>query len=169
MIFLFDPISLITPDLGYVFWTTLAFVGFWFLIGKFAVRPIQNSIESRNKSIEDSLAQAEIARREIATMQAKNEDLLKEAREERTRIMNEAKATADKFRAEQIERAKADAAKLLNDAKTEIDNQKKQAMTEVKNEVGKLALEISEKIIRQQLSNDAAQQELVKKMVAELN
>jgi len=102
-------------------------------------------------------------------MQAKNEDLLKEAREERARIMNEAKANADKFRAEQIERAKADAAKLLNDAKTEIDNQKKQAMTEVKNEVGKLALEISEKIIRQQLSNDAAQQELVKKMVAELN
>ena len=90
MIFLFDPISLITPDLGYVFWTTLAFVGFWFLIGKFAVRPIQNSIESRNKSIEDSLAQAEIGSREIATMQTRHEDLVKEASEARARIMYEA-------------------------------------------------------------------------------
>lgn len=169
MIFLFDPMSLITPDLGFMFWTTLAFVLFWFLIGKYAIRPIQNSIEARNKSIEDSLAQAEIARKEIASMQAKNEDLLKEAREERSRIINEAKASSDKFRAEQMERAKSDASKLLADAKTEIDNQKKQAMAEVKNEVGKLAVEMAEKILRTQLSNDNVQQELVKKMVAEMN
>ena len=101
MIFLFDSMSLVMPEIGYFFWTALAFIIFWILIGKYAVRPIQNSIEARNKSIEDSLAQAEIARKEIASMQAKNEDLLKEAREERTKIMNEAKAFSEKFRAEQ--------------------------------------------------------------------
>ena len=77
MIFLFDSMSLVMPEIGYFFWTALAFIIFWILIGKYAVRPIQNSIEARNKSIEDSLAQAEIARKEIASMQAKNEDLLK--------------------------------------------------------------------------------------------
>jgi F-type H+-transporting ATPase subunit b len=169
MVLLFDAMSLITPDLGYVFWTGLAFCLFWMLMGKFAIGPIQNSIESRNKSIEESLTQAEIARKEIAAMQTKNEDMLKEAREERTKIINEAKVQSDKFRADQMEKAKADAAKLLADAKSEIDNQKKQAMAEVKNEVGKLALEMSEKIMRTHLSNDNAQQELVKKMVAEMN
>lgn len=169
MIFLFDSMSLVMPEIGYFFWTALAFVIFWMLIGKFAVRPIQNSIEARNKSIEDSLAQAELARKEIASMQAKNEDLLKEAREERSKIVNEAKAFSDKFRAEQMDRAKADAAKVLADAKSEIDNMKKQAMNEVKNEVGKLAVEMSEKILRTKLSDDPAQQELVKKMVAEMN
>ena len=158
MIFLFDPMSLVLPELGYFFWTAFAFVIFWILIGKFAVRPIQNSIEARNKSIEDSLAQAELARKEIASMQAKNEDLLKEAREERARIVNEAKSVSEKFRADQMEKAKA-----------EIDNMKKQAMTEVKNEVGKLAVEMSEKIMRTKLADDAAQQDLVKKMVAEMN
>lgn len=169
MIFLFDPMSLVLPELGYFFWTAFAFVIFWMLIGKFAVRPIQNSIEARNKSIEDSLAQAELARKEIASMQAKNEDLLKEAREERARIVNEAKSVSEKFRADQIEKAKADATKIVADAKAEIDNMKKQAMTEVKNEVGKLAIEMSEKILRAKLSDDAAQQDLVKKMVAEMN
>lgn len=169
MIFLFDSMSLVMPEIGYFFWTALAFIIFWILIGKYAVRPIQNSIEARNKSIEDSLAQAEIARKEIASMQAKNEDLLKEAREERTKIMNEAKAFSEKFRAEQMDKAKLDASKILSDAKLEIDNMKKQAMTEVKNEVGKLAVEMSEKILRTKLSDDPTQQELVKKMVAEMN
>lgn len=167
LILLDSTMSLITPDPGLVFWTVLIFLILWGILGKFAFKPIVNALNDRNKSIDEALKSAENARKEMASLTAKNEEIIKEAREERVKIINEAKASADKFRNEQMEKAKLDASKLLADAKVEIDNQKKAALTEVKNEVGKLAVELSEKILRKQLANDAAQQEFVGKLVEE--
>lgn len=70
MILLFDPMSLITPDLGYTFWTLLAFVIFWLIAGKFAVKPIVSSIEARNQKIEDELLSAQKARQEFEQLKS---------------------------------------------------------------------------------------------------
>lgn len=167
MILLFDAMSLITPDVGYTFWTLLAFGIFWLIAGKFAVKPIVNSIEARNQKIEDELLSAQKARQEFEVLKAQNDDLLKEAREERHRLLLEAKNDADALRSAEISRAKEDAARLIEQAKNEIENQKRAAINEVKKEVGAISISIAEKIVREKLSDNSSQQTLVAKLVNE--
>lgn len=167
MILLFDPMSLITPDLGYTFWTLLAFVIFWLIAGKFAVKPIVSSIEARNQKIEDELLSAQKARQEFEQLKLQNDDLLKSAREERQIMLIEAKKDADSFRSAEMAKAKEDATRLLEQAKSEIENQKRAAINEVKKEVGAISIGIAEKLVREKLTDSASQQSLVTKLVNE--
>lgn len=167
MILLFDPMSLITPDYGYTFWTFLAFGLFWLIAGKFAVKPIVGSIEARNQKIEDELLSAQKARLEFENLKSQNEDMMKEAREERQRLILEAKKDADAFRATELAKAKEDAARMLEQAKAEIENQKRAAINEVKKEVGAISVSIAEKLVREKLTDSASQQTLVNKLVNE--
>ena len=167
MILLFDPMSLITPDLGYTFWTLLAFVIFWLIAGKFAVKPIVSSIEARNQKIEDELLSAQKARQEFEQLKLQNDDLLKSAREERQIMLIEAKKDADSFRSAEMAKAKEDATRLLEQAKSEIENQKRAAINEVKKELGAISIGIAEKLVREKLSDSASQQSLVTKLVNE--
>jgi F-type H+-transporting ATPase subunit b len=167
MILLFDPMSLITPDLGYTFWTLLAFVIFWLIAGKFAVKPIVSSIEARNQKIEDELLSAQKARQEFEQLKSQNDDLLKSAREERQVMLIEAKKDADTFRSAEMAKAKEDATRLLEQAKSEIENQKRAAINEVKKEVGAISIGIAEKLVREKLTDSASQQSLVTKLVNE--
>jgi F-type H+-transporting ATPase subunit b len=167
MILLFDPMSLITPDLGYTFWTLLAFVIFWLIAGKFAVKPIVSSIEARNQKIEDELLSAQKARQEFEQLKSQNDDLLKSAREERQIMLIEARKDADSFRSAEMAKAKEDATRLLEQAKSEIENQKRAAINEVKKEVGAISIGIAEKLVREKLSDSASQQSLVTKLVNE--
>ena len=167
MILLFDPISLITPDIGYTFWTLLAFVIFWIIAGKYAVKPIVSSIEARNQKIEDELLSAQKARQEFEQLKLQNDDLLKSAREERQVMLLEAKKDADSFRSAEMAKSKEDATRLLEQAKSEIENQKRAAINEVKKEVGAISIGIAEKLVREKLTDSASQQSLVTKLVNE--
>lgn len=167
MILLFDPISLITPDIGYTFWTLLAFVIFWIIAGKYAVKPIVSSIEARNQKIEDELLSAQKARQEFEQLKLQNDDLLKSAREERQVMLLEAKKDADSFRSAEMAKSKEDATRLLEQAKSEIENQKRAAINEVKKELGTISIDIAEKLVREKLTDSASQQSLVTKLVNE--
>ena len=167
MILLFDPISLITPDIGYTFWTLLAFVIFWIIAGKYAVKPIVSSIEARNQKIEDELLSAQKARQEFEQLKLQNDDLLKSAREERQIMLIEAKKDADSFRSAEMAKSKEDATRLLEQAKSEIENQKRAAINEVKKELGTISIGIAEKLVREKLTDSASQQSLVTKLVNE--
>ena len=77
--------ALMTPDLGLIFWTTLLFLALWFLMGKYAWKPLMGALKER--SIENSLFQAEKTRQEMAELKSTHEQLLIEAKEERARII----------------------------------------------------------------------------------
>lgn len=169
MILVFDPMSLLTPDFGLLFWTTLIFLTFWFLVGKFALKPIAKAIKDREQSINDALSAADKAKAEMQQMQSNNEALLKEAKEEGAKILKEAKEVKEAVIAEAHNKAKADAAKIVESAKIEIDAQKKAALAEVKNEVSKLSLEIAQKVLGRELDATKDQQSYINSLVDKLN
>jgi F-type H+-transporting ATPase subunit b len=145
----------------------LAFVIFWLIAGKFAVKPIVSSIEARNQKIEDELLSAQKARQEFEQLKLQNDDLLKSAREERQVMLLEAKKDADSFRSAEMAKSKEDATRLLEQAKSEIENQKRAAINEVKKELGAISIGIAEKLVREKLTDSASQQSLVTKLVNE--
>lgn len=160
---------LVMPDLGLVIWTTLAFLILLFLLGKFAWKPIMTAISERESGIAESLAMADRVKAEMAQMQNENETLMAKAREERAAILKEAKDTKDKMISEAKDQAKVEANKIMVDAQQAINNQKMAALTEVKNVVGKLVLEVSEKVLRRELSNKPEQEQYIMKLAGEVS
>ena len=149
--------ELLTPELGLFFWTLLAFLAVFFILKKFAWAPILQPLSERETGIAASIASADRVRKEMAMMQSENEKLMAQAREERTAMLKEAKETKDRIVNEAKDAAKIEANKIIADAQQQIHQQKMAALIEVKNEIGKLAIEVSEKILRKQLSTADAQ------------
>lgn len=166
--FLLADFTPIRPAWGLIMWTTLIFFLFWWLIGRFSFRPIAEALKKRETDIQSALDEAKSAREEMQNLQAENQKLLSQAREERAVILKEAKDASNKMITEAKDRAKSEAQKIVVNAQTEIENQKKKALREVKNEVGAMALDIAEKVIRKQLADDSEQQTLVNNLVDEL-
>ncbi len=160
--------SVIKPEVGLLFWTSVVFIAVWWLLGKFAFRPIQQALKDREGSIQDALDEATRAREEMANLKAENEMILVEAREERAKILKEAKDVKESMIGEAKVKAKEEAQKIVNSAKTEIENQKAAAMIDVKNQAGMMALEIAEKIIRKQLKGDQEQERYANSLVDEI-
>jgi len=153
---------LVLPDIGLIFWNSIAFIVLFFVLRAFAWKPMLKAIHDREHSIEDALKKADKMRAEIANMQNENEVLLNKAREERAAMVKEAKETADKMIADAKEKAKTEYDRIVADAQAAILQQKNAALTDVKNQVGALVIEVSEKILRKELSNKAEQEGYIK-------
>jgi len=168
MIFALADFSVITPDFGLLFWTTVVFVLFWFLIGKMAFKPIAEALRKRETDIQDALDAADRAKAEMANLQAENDRLLTEAREEKVKILKEAKDTSARMVNDAKDKAKEEAGKILDGARVEINNQKSAAMKEVQNEVGQMALQIAEKVLKKELTGSQDHQQYVNKLVDDI-
>jgi F-type H+-transporting ATPase subunit b len=127
--------QLLTPDLGLLIWTLLAFLIVFFLLKKFAWPAIIKGLNDRETNIANSIASAEKIKLEMAQLKNDNEALLTKAREERAILLKEAKETKDKMINDAKEEAKVQAAKILADAQASIQQQKMAALTEIKNQV----------------------------------
>jgi F-type H+-transporting ATPase subunit b len=131
------------------------------LMVKFAWKPILNSLEERETGIADALAAAENARKEMQNLNADNERLLKEAREEREAMMKDARHVSATIIAEAKEDAKEVTSALIEKAQASIQQEKQAALAEIKKSVAHLSISIAESVIKKELSNKADQLELV--------
>ena len=155
---------LVLPDIGLVFWNSIAFFVLLFVLGKFAWKPILKAITDREQGIEEALLRADKMKADIAAMQNENEALLAKAREERAVLIKEATEAAEKMIAEAKDKAKFEYERIVADAQAAITQQKNAALTEVKNQVGTLVVEVAEKVLRRELSNKAEQESYIKQL-----
>jgi F-type H+-transporting ATPase subunit b len=162
--FLLEVNPLVLPDIGLVFWNTIAFLVLLIVLGKFAWKPMLKAIAERESGIEEALLRADKMKAEIAAMQNENEALLAKAREERAGMIKDAKETADKMVSDAKDKAKQEYERIISDAQLAITQQKNAALTEVKNQVGTLVVEVAEKILRKELSNKAEQESYIKQI-----
>ena len=155
---------LVLPDIGLVFWNTVAFVGLLVVLGKFAWKPMLKAISDREQGIAESLAKADKMKADISAMQNENEALLAKAREERATLIKDAKEASEKMLAEAKDKAKSEYERIVADAQVAITQQKNAALTEVKNQVGSLVVDVAEKVLRRELSNKAEQETYIKQL-----
>ncbi len=159
--------ELLTPAIGLLFWTLIAFLIAFFILKKFAWPMIINSLNEREQSIADSLSTAEKVKLEMAQMKSENEALMIKAREERSIMLKEAKDLKDKIINDAKNQAKDEVNKIMTEASLAIENQKMAALTDIKNQVGNMVVEISEKVIRKELSAKAEQEIYIRKLADE--
>jgi F-type H+-transporting ATPase subunit b len=131
------------------------------LMVKFAWKPILNSLEERESGIEDALAAADNARKEMQNLHADNERLVKEARAEREAMLKDARDLRDAMLTEAKEDAKEVTATLIEKAQASINQEKQAALAEIKKSVAELSIGIAETVIKKELSNKKDQLALV--------
>lgn len=153
--------GLVTPDYGTIFWMVLSFSIVLFVLGKFAWPAILSGLKEREASITEALHSAEKAKEEMQQLQADNERILQEAKQERDLLLKEARDVKNKMIESAREEAQAEAAKLIQNAKQTIQNEKSAAISEIKEQVANLSVDIAKKILQKELAEDKDQKELI--------
>ena len=139
------------------------------LMRKFAWKPILNALQQREEGIESALNMAEKARKDIAALEAKNENLIKEARVERDIMIKEAKETSSKMVEEAKAKAKTEAEKVMQQAQIAIAAEKNAALAELKTQVATIALDIAEKVVRTEMAQDDKQKAMAAKFAEDIS
>ncbi|MEQ1625076.1 MAG: F0F1 ATP synthase subunit B [Sediminibacterium sp.] len=161
--------QLLSPGLGLLVWTFVAFLLVFFILKKFAWKPILETLKERETGIADAIASADKIKTEMAALKNENEALLAQAREERAVLIKEAKETANKMVSDAKEKARAEYDRIVADAQSAITQQKNAALTDVKNQVGSLVIEVAEKVLRKELANKAEQEAYIKGLAEVVN
>jgi F-type H+-transporting ATPase subunit b len=149
--------KLLIPDPGLLIWTLLAFLVVFFILKTMAWPAIIKGLKEREQNIEEAIATAERVKGEMAALQSENEQLMASAREERSKMISEAK-----------DKAKSEYDRIVAEAQQAITQQKNAALTEVKNQVGSLVIEVSEKVLRRELTDRSQQEKYINQLAEDL-
>ena len=163
-----DPMELVTPAIGLMFWTCIVFTLLLILLKKFAWKPILSAVDTRNKSIEDALLAADKARNEMSKLNNDNLRILQEARAERDQMLKEAREIKATIVSDAKNAAKAEADGIISSAKALIDNEKVAAIAELKSSVGSLSVDIAEKILKAELKDSEKQNAYIAEMLKDV-
>jgi len=136
-----------------------------FVLYKFAWKPIMEAVNEREITIVDSLNQAKLARQQVENLKAENDIIIREAKVERDQILKEAREIKDRIVGEAKDAAKAEGDKMVEAARQTIHAEKSAAVADIKNQIGALSVNIAESILKKNLDNDSAQNELVEKIL----
>lgn len=161
--------EIIQPQLGLFFWTGIIFLVFFFLLRRFAWKPIINALNQREQTIEESLMQAQKAREEMEQLKSDNEALLKEARGERDKIIKEANELRDKIVSDAKTAAAEAEGKEREKTRQMIESEKRAALSEIKNTAATIAVEVAEKILRKEFADKQQQTAYAQALVSDLN
>jgi ATP synthase, F0 subunit b len=159
--------SLLTPDIGLLFWMTISFGIVFFVLAKFGFPTIIKAAEKRNEYINNSLDAAEEAEQKLATINEQAEVIINKAQEERTRLLNEAGELRNRILSEAKEKADKDIRARINKASTEIEELKRKALGDIKSEIANISIRIAEKVVQEEMKSGNKQQELIKHLLEE--
>jgi F-type H+-transporting ATPase subunit b len=160
--------NLMLPDSGLLFWMTIIFVIVFLVLAKFGFPVITDMVEKRTRRIEDALAAARKAEEAIAHLSEEQERIVAQTKAQQAKMLQEAAAERDKMIAAAQVQAAAEAQKLIEDARSRINEEKEAALKDARKELAVISLAISEKVVRNKLSDDKAQRDLVDRLVDEL-
>lgn len=161
--------SLITPDFGLLFWMTVVFLVVLLILTKFGFPVIVRMINNRKAYIDESLRKAHEANEKLANIKAESDALLQDAREKQAQLLKEAAATRDAIVEKAQDKARDESNRLLSEAQIEIENQKRAAISDVRKQVATISIEIAEKVLREKLSDDKIQMDLIDRMLDEIS
>jgi F-type H+-transporting ATPase subunit b len=155
-------------SLGLFIMQTVLFLALVFLLKKFAWKPILDAVNEREEGIKNALLSAENAKKEMQNLKSDNEKLLADARLERDAMMKEAREIKDKMINDAKTEAQTAGQKMIEQAKASIQSEKNAALAELKAQVSTLSLDIAEKLLKDELSNKESQTKLVEKMLGDV-
>jgi F-type H+-transporting ATPase subunit b len=159
--------SPILPASNELIWGTIAFLILLFLMYRTVWPLVDKAFKDRRDNIEGKLEQAEREREEADQLLEQYRRRLRDAEDETQRILEEARANAERVRRDLLAKAEADAGRELERARQAIRAERDQAISQLRNEVGTLAVELATRVVGDSLDRDR-QLRLVDQYIDEL-
>ena len=161
--------DLLMPAFGLLFWMTVVFLIVFFILKKAGFPAIIKMVNDRKEYIDDSLKKAHEANEKLAKFQKQGESILQEAREKQAAILKEAAETLDAIVEKAQDKAREEGARLLSDAKSQIETEKQNAIREIRTQVAELSVQIAEKVLKEKLSSDKEQMDMINRLLDEVS
>lgn len=159
--------GLLSPSGGLMFWTLLIFLVLFFVLSRYAFKPITEAVEKREKALEDAIAGAKADREAAAQLLAEHRAQIEGARAEAQKMIVEGRQVGDKIRADMIEETRAQQQDMLERARREIESEKVKAIAELRREAVDLAIAGAGKVIEKNL-DDASNRRIVESFLSSI-
>jgi F-type H+-transporting ATPase subunit b len=159
---------LVSPDVGLMIWTFLAFIVALLILRKYAWPAITQALDKRQRAIEESIDTAERARADAAELLEEYRQRLREARAQADDIVARARKAGEVHERESLEEARVRRDELLEQTRRDIEAETRRAIQEIRAEVADLTIMATEKVTRKALDADD-QRRLVEEALGELD
>jgi F-type H+-transporting ATPase subunit b len=159
---------LVSPNVGLMIWTLLAFIVALLILRKYAWPAITEALDKRQSAIEESIDIAERTREDAQQLLEEYRERLREARAQADEIVSRARKAGEVHERETLEKARTQREELLEQTRRDIDAETRRAIQEIRNEVADLTVLATEKVTRKSLT-EADQKRLVEDALKELD
>ena len=159
--------SLLTPDLGLLFWMLLSFLIVFGALAKFGFPIITGMVDKRRAHIEESLSAAEEARRRLEGVEEEARKVMEEATRRSNELVSAAVADSQRIVESARTKAEADVAARMAAAKNQIEIEKQKALGEMRTTVALLSVDVAERVLRQRLEEEDASGEYIARLIDE--
>jgi F-type H+-transporting ATPase subunit b len=159
---------LVSPNVGLMIWTLLAFFVAFFVLRKYAWPQISAALEKRQRAIEESIESAERTRTEARQLLDEYRERLREARSQADDIVVRARKAAEVHEREATDEARRRREELLEQTRRDIEAETRRAISEIRGEVADLTVAATEKVTRRTLTEED-QRRLVDEALSELD
>ena len=159
---------LVTPSLGLMIWTLIAFLATLFILRRLAFPRIQEALDRRRRAIEESIDAAERTRQEADELLREYRERLAEAREQAEDIVARARKASDRLQEDAKVDARQTREEMLDSARRDIEAETRRAIQELRREVADMTVLAAERVTRKTLSPED-QRKLVEEALSELD
>ena len=159
--------GLLSPSGGLMFWTLIIFLILFFVLSRYAFKPITAAVAAREKALEDAIAGAKADREAAAKLLAEHQAQLDAARGEAQKLIVEGRQVGEKVRAEMIEETRSQQQEMLERARREIESEKVKAIADLRREAVELAIAGAGKVIEKNL-DDASNRQIVESFLSSI-
>jgi F-type H+-transporting ATPase subunit b len=145
---------LVSPSLGLMIWTLLAFGTTLYVLNKLAFPRISEALDKRRRAIEESIDSAERAKKEADELLEEYRARLREAREQAEDIVVRSRRAAESLQDETKAEARRQREEMLEAARRDIEAETRRALDQIRKEVANLTVVATEKVTRKSLTPD---------------
>lgn len=157
--------SLLTPDIGLLFWMLLSFLIVFGVLAKAGFPIITGMVDKRRAHIEEGLRAADEATKRLESVEQCAQQMMDEAAKRQSEMLSEAVADGQRIVESARQRAEAESAEYLQRAREQIELEKQKALGELRTTVATLSVEVAEKVLREKMP--AEDRLLIDRLVAE--
>ncbi len=134
--------------------TLVSFLLLMLALKKVAWKPLMAMMEKREQLVARNIDDAEAKKLDAERLLKEQQQQLEDTRNNSSAVIEKARDTADKMEREQLAAAKVEIARLKEEARKAIELERKQALLSAQNDISRLSLDIAEKLIGKELSNE---------------
>ncbi len=126
----------------------------YFILSKFAFGPVLQILEDRRKRIEEGQLNAEKIKKQLAEAELRYQEILRQANDQATKLIEEARASSETATQRQIQHAIREAEEILVKARDSIGLERSKMVAEVKEEMVNLVIDTTARVTGKVLTPD---------------